>query len=147
VTKDNIYATLLEDINDLYVCGNVCELDHELSTWETAVCTVQALATSYSVAEYEAQKPHILTGNFTSHLDWETDEEIKKVYDGKPTTDYGDNTADCFIQLEFKDEQVGILDAAKIFINNLATNKAPFLGNLVLQGNDGVEGSDWIDIW
>ena len=147
VTKDNIYATLLEEINDISVCGNPCELDHDKSNAQQAVCTVASLSTTYSVAEYDIQSPHILTGNFTSQLDWETDEEIKKVYDGKPTTRYGNTASDCYLQLELKDEHVGVLDSAKIFINDLNTNKTPFNGNLVLQGNDGGEGSEWVDIW
>ena len=140
VTKANIFATLSETGNDLTVCGNVCTLVASKSDNSKAVCTIPSLTTVYSANQYTIVKPGSITGTWSASAA----DQAAKVHDGKLTADYTDSGASCFIQVQFKDEHVGVLDAVKFFIDNLATSKAPFKDNLKLQGYDG---SAWIDIW
>lgn len=37
-------------------------------------------------------------------------------------------STNCWIELDFPDNEVGVLDNVKILINNLNTTKAPFAG-------------------
>ena len=41
-------------------------------------------------------------------------------------SEYTDPAAGCWIELAVLDGHVGVLDSAKILINNLPTNKTPF---------------------
>lgn len=140
VTKANIFATLSETGNDLTVCGNVCTLVTAKSDNSKAVCSVPSLTTVYSAKQYSIVKAKALTGTWTASAA----DQAAKVHDGKLTADYTDSSTSCFIQVQFKDEHVGVLDAVKFFIDNLNTSKAPFKGALKLQGYDG---SAWKDIW
>lgn len=52
ITKNNIYATLLETGNSIAVCGNVCPIDKTQSDITKAVCKLPSLATTYSAMTY-----------------------------------------------------------------------------------------------
>ena len=59
--------------------------------------------------------------------------------------DMSDSTgSDCYFQIQYKENHVGVLDEAKFFINNL-TDKDPFVDNLVFQGSD--DGAEFTDLW
>ena len=65
VTKANVYASLLETGNSISVCGNVCSLVASKSEKDKAVCTLPALATSYSALTYKIVQSGLLTGTWT----------------------------------------------------------------------------------
>lgn len=60
--------------------------------------------------------------------------------------DLEDSTAtNCYFQVQYKENHVGVLDEVKFFINQL-TDKTPFIdGNLILQGSD--DGETFVDLW
>jgi len=52
-------------------------------------------------------------------------------------SDYSDTFANPWIEIDFPDTQVAVLDSVKVLINNLDTTKVPFAGVTKLQGFDG----------
>jgi hypothetical protein len=59
--------------------------------------------------------------------------------------DMEDSTStDCYFQVKYKQDHVGVLDEVKFFINQL-TDKTPFNGNLKFQGSD--DGTTFTDLW
>lgn len=68
---------------------------------------------------------------------------MTKVTDDIWPSEYTDGAANCWIELDFPDTQVGVLDSVKILINNLSTNKVPFAGVTKLTGFDG---TNFVDI-
>ena len=59
--------------------------------------------------------------------------------------DMTDSTAtDCYFQIQYKPDHVGVLDEVKFFINQL-TDKTPFNGNLKFQGSD--DGTTFTDLF
>jgi hypothetical protein len=48
VTANNIFATLKEPGNGIYICGNLCTLDDTQSDSTKAVCILPSLPTTYS---------------------------------------------------------------------------------------------------
>ena len=70
--------------------------------------------------------------------------QLPKLYDDKNLIDYTDATAEaCSFQVQYKENHVGVLDEAKIFINNLL-DKKPFIGSKFQGSNDG---KTWTDLW
>lgn len=68
VSMDNIYATLQEPGNGIYVCGNLCPLDASQSDSTKAVCLLPPLATTYSASTYKIVSSGVLTGTWTGSL-------------------------------------------------------------------------------
>lgn len=68
--------------------------------------------------------------------------QLANVYDEVWPTEYTDPSANCWIEIDFPDTQVAVLDNVKILINNLSTTKAPFAGVTKLQGFDGTQYVD-----
>lgn len=124
VTKANIYQTLLETGNSITVCGNVCPLDATKSDATKAVCTLPPLATTHSASTYKIVEASTLSGSWTGSVP----AEVTKVTDGNWISEYTDPNANCFIELDFPDTQVGVLDSVKILMNNINTDKTPFNG-------------------
>ena len=59
--------------------------------------------------------------------------------------DMSDSTSEnCYFQIQYKDNHVGVLDEVKFFINRLI-DKTPFEDNLVFQGSD--DGTTFVDLW
>ena len=59
--------------------------------------------------------------------------------------DMNDSTAtDCYFQIQYKENHVGVLDEVKFFVNKLI-DKSPFVDNLVFQGSD--DGQTFTDLW
>lgn len=133
ITKSNVFASLKEPGNNVSVCGNICELDESASNSSRAVCKVPALATTYSVNQFKIKQPQLIEGAWTGSVA----AQVSKVTDGVWPSEYTDPNANCWIEIDFPDTQVGVLDQVKILINNLSTTKAPFAGVTKLQGFDG----------
>jgi len=85
---------------------------------------VPALATTYSVNTFKINNVGLLAGSWTGSVQT----EVYKVSDGVWPTEYKDANANCWIEIDFPDTQVGVLDNVKILINNLSTDKTPFAG-------------------
>lgn len=145
VTAAGLYATLKESSTDsIDVCGNVCAIDDEASTADTVSCTLPLLASAYSASNYEVVSEDVLhSGTWTGTA---SDEELAKLVNGKNIIDVIDSTSsDCYFQIQYKENHVGVLDEVKFFINKL-TNKTPFSGgNLIFQGSD--DGTTFTDLW
>ena len=59
--------------------------------------------------------------------------------------DMEDSTStDCYFQIQYKENHVGVLDEVKFFVNTLI-DKNPFDGNLKFQGSD--DGVTFDDLW
>jgi hypothetical protein len=55
-----------------------------------------------------------------------SDSELAKLIDGKNMVDMSDSTSsNCYFQIQYKENHVGVLDEVKFFINRLY-NKSPF---------------------
>lgn len=106
------------------ICGNPCVLDDSKSNQNKAVCTVPALATTFSASTYKIKEASVLSGTWTAKVAT----EVSKLTDNIWPTEYTDSGANCWIELAFPDTQVGVLNSVKILINNLSTTKAPFAG-------------------
>lgn len=133
IISDNLYESLKLDGNRVEVCGNVCELDHENSSGTQAVCLTPALATTHSASTYQISDVGVVHGKWTGSVQVEVD----KVTDGVWATEYTDPAANCWIEIDFPDTQVAVLDNVRILINNLDTTKVPFADVTKLQGWDG----------
>jgi hypothetical protein len=138
ITKANIFATLKEVGNQITVCGNPCALVDGKSDATKAVCNLPALATTYSASTYKINQAGLISGTWTGSVA----AQVTKVTDGVWPSEYTDPSANCWIELDFPDSQVGVLDNVKILINNLDTTKAPFTGVTKLQGFDGTQYVD-----
>lgn len=74
-----------------------------------------------------------------------SDTELAKLIDNKNMIDMQDSTSsNCYFQIQYKENHVGVLDEVKFFVNTL-TDKTPFVGNLVFQGSD--DGVTFTDLW
>ena len=74
-----------------------------------------------------------------------SDAELAKLIDTKNMIDMNDDTtSDCYFQIQYKDNHVGVLDEVKFFVNKLI-DKSPFENNLVFQGSD--DGVTFTDLW
>ena len=106
-------------------------------------CTLPLVSTAYSASTFEIVTEGILhAGTWTGTA---SDTELAKLIDGKNMIDMTDSTSsNCYFQIEYKENHVGVLDEAKFFINRLV-DKTPFVGNLVFQGSD--DGVTFTDLW
>lgn len=132
VTKNNLFATLLEPQNRLEVCGNVC-IPNSKSDPTKVVCDLPALASVYSANTYKITQSGVLNGSWTASVP----SQIENVKDGNWQSEFTDPVSNCFIEMAFPDGQVGILDSSKILINSVPADKKPFINTLKLQGWDG----------
>ena len=66
----------------------------------------------------------MITGTWTGSVPAQVD----NVLDDMWGSEYVDPNKNCFIELDFPTGQAGVLDTAKIIINNLNTNKTPYSG-------------------
>ena len=74
-----------------------------------------------------------------------SDEELARLIDGVNMIDMSDSTkSNCYFQIQYKENHVGVLDEVKFFINQLTT-KVPFNNELVFQGSD--DGTTFTDLW
>jgi hypothetical protein len=139
MTANNLYATLKEAGNSVTMCGNKCLLSASDSDSSKAVCMTPALSTTFSSTNYKiGTKGTIKEGIWTSSA---SATEVNKVSDDKWPTEFTDTSATPFIELAFVDDHVGVLDAVKIFINDLL-DKTPFIGTKL----QGYNGSSYVDI-
>jgi hypothetical protein len=132
-----------EHDNRIEVCGQRCEIDASASDATQATCVVPPIATAYSADNFEI----VTADNVFTHTEAVTAsamDQLANLFDGNNLNDYVDSSASCFVEAQFKDSYVGVLDSIKFFINNLYDN-APFVGNLVLQGSN--DGSTYDDLW
>lgn len=123
------------------VCDNKCELDVDASSGSSAVCSLPALATTYSAANFDLARPSELSVTWTG-----TGSMLSALNDGINIQDSQDSTASgCFAQVDARAGYTFALDEVKIFLNDL-NDKAPFTdGNLILQGSN--DGSTFVDIY
>ena len=130
VSAVGLTASLIDSAtNSIDVCGNPCVINAEESDADQLTCTLPYVSTAYSASNFEIVTQGILhDGTWTSTA---SDAELAKVIDGKNMIDMIDSTSsDCFIQIQYKENHVGVLDEVKFFINRLV-DKSPFEGNLV----------------
>lgn len=146
ITSAGLLTTLKDSKTDqIDMCGNPCVIDESTSTADAVTCTTPTLATAYSASTYNVVTPGILhDGTWTGTVN--SDEELAKLIDVNNMNDLTDSTAtDCYFQVQYKDNYVGVLDEAKFFITRL-TNKTPFTGgNLIFQGSN--DGATFTDLW
>lgn len=120
------------------ICGNECVLDASASDATQATCRTPPLVTTYSASTYSISSAGLIHGTWTGS----NPTSVDKVHDNVWLSDYTDTAANPWIEIDFPDTQVAVLDSVKILINNL-TNKVPFVGDTKLQGFDG---SAYVDI-
>ena len=146
MTSTGLFATLKDSTTDkIEVCGNTCVVDDSASDADKVVCKLPYLSTSYSASTYEIVKNDVIhAGTWTGTA---PDAEIKKLIDGKNMIDMVDSTAtDCYFQIAYKPDHVGVLDEVKFFVNRMtSTNKVQIADNLVFQGSN--DGSTFTDLW
>jgi len=130
VTAAGLLTTLKDSPTDkIDVCGKPCVIDEANSSADAVQCTLPLVATAYSASTYDIVTEGTLhDGTWTGTA---AAEEIAKVTDGKNMIDLVDSTAtDCYFQVQYDENVVGVLDEAKFFISRL-TDKDPFVGNLI----------------
>jgi len=129
ITKDNLFASLKESGNQIQVCGNVCKLDESLSDLTKAVCIVPPLATTHSTQAYRISEPGLITqGVWTGNAQ----ASIPALLDDNWQSEYTSLSKAPWIEVDFPDLQVAVLDSMKVFIKYLPTTKIPFAGNTKL---------------
>ena len=145
VTAASLTATLVGSTTDyIDVCGNKCAIDEANSDSSQLTCTLPYVSTTYSASNYDIVTKGLLhDGTWTGTA---SDAELAKLIDNNNIVDMTDSTAaDCYAQVQYKPNHVGVLDEAKIFINKL-TNKTPLIGgNLIFQGSN--DGTTFTDLW
>ena len=144
VTAPGLTASLLDSpTNYIDVCGNRCEIDASSSNADTTTCKLPLVSTAYSASNFEiVTQGMIHDGTWTGTA---SDAELAKLTDGKNMVDMEDDTAtDCYFQIQYKENHVGVLDEVKFFVNKLI-NKTPFVGNFKFQGSD--DGVTFDDLW
>ena len=101
------------------------------------------VSTAYSAANFEIVKKGTLhDGTWTGTA---SAEELAKLIDTNNMNAVADSTAsDCYFQIQYKENHVGVLDEVKFFVNKLL-DKSPFSDNLVFQGSD--DGVTFTDLW
>lgn len=119
-------ALLAGGIMTIEVCGLPCEYDAANSDATSATCTMPPLATTYSASEYEIVQSAELDIDFTG-----TGDDMSVLSDGVNTIDSSDSSSsDCVVQADAQSGNTFILDAVRIFFNQI-DNKSPFIdGNL-----------------
>lgn len=105
-------------------------------------CTLPHVATAYSAAQFEVVSAGLLhDGTWTGTA---SDTELAKLIDGKNMIDMQDSNTECYFQVQYKENHVGVLDEVKFFINEMI-DKSPYVGSLIFQGSDN--GVDFTDLW
>ena len=109
--------------NNLTVCENVATLSKD-STAETAKLVLPAVSTVYSDTSFGIQtlhnlKPFKLSSTGTTH---------DMLFDGDLFSMHTDNTADCKIDMEFREGYIGILEKVKYYLA-VNRNKATYYVN------------------
>ena len=143
VTGAGLTATLTAagTKDEIDVCGEPCVIDTAASNHAKVVCSLPLAQTIYSVKNYKVAEPGTMhIGTWTGTADAK---EIPKLTDDKNLIDYTDATAECSFQVQYKKDHVGVLDEAKLFINNLL-DKTPYVGAKFEGSNDG---SAWTTLW
>ena len=144
VTGAGLTASLLDsEENYIDVCGNRCEIDSTSSNADSATCKLPYVSTAYSASNFEiVTQGMIHDGTWTGTA---SDEELAKLIDQKNMIDMIDETStDCYFQIQYKENHVGVLDEVKFFVNQLI-DKSPFDGNFKFQGSD--DGVTFDDLW
>ena len=144
VTAAGLTASLTDsETNQIDVCGNPCVINADESDADQVTCTLPYVSTAYSATEFEIVTQGILhDGTWTGTA---SDEELAKLIDTKNMIDMIDATSsECYFQVQYKENHVGVLDEVKFFINRLV-DKSPFEDNLVFQGSD--DGVTFTDLW
>ena len=132
---DGLAASLAANPNNyIGICGNRCVFDPLLSDDTQATCTVPALTTTYSAANFYLQAGGILTGTWTGTA---SASELGKVNDGSLDSSIADPTSSgCYVQLELQAGRKGVLELFKFFVNDSQLGRQK--GSLTLKGsNDG----------
>ena len=96
VTSAGLFATLKDSSADsISVCGRTCEIDDAASDADQVTCKLPFLSTAYSASTYEIVTSDVIhAGTWTGTA---SDDELKKLTDGKNPDDYTDSTAsDCY---------------------------------------------------
>jgi len=137
ISGPGITASLLEPNNRVEVCGNICKLDIQSDNTK-AVCILPPLSTTYSAANFEIGGAGLIQGKWSGSVPL----EVPKITDGVWPSEYNDPNANCWLEIDFPDTQVAVLDNVKVLINNLNTLKTPFAGVTKLQGWDGAQYVD-----
>jgi hypothetical protein len=107
------------------------------------VCILPYVSTAYSATEYEIVTVGVLHDGTWSGT--ASDAELARLLDDKLMIDMVDDTSsNCYFQIKYKENHVGVLDEVKFFINDLL-DKTPFVGNLVFQGSD--DGDTFTDLY
>ena len=143
VTANGLTSTLKGSTTDkIDVCGRSCVMDEAASDALKVVCKLPLVATTYSYSNYKVvSSGQLHDGTWTGTA---TATELAKLIDGTNTIDMVDSTAsDCYFQVAYKTDHVGVLDEAKFFVNSLL-DKTPFVG-LKLQGSN--DGTTFTDLW
>lgn len=129
VTKKHLLATLNSSkTNHISVCGSVCYPDLALSDIDKVVCNLPSLPSVYAYNNYKIVTPGVLKGTWTAS----EPSQIPLISDGNWGTEFKDAKTNCFIELSFPDGQVGILDSAKILLNDVPNDKKPYINILKL---------------
>lgn len=144
ITSDGLTSTLTDsETNYVDVCGNNCVVDSDASNADQTTCTLPVVSTAYSASTFEIVKEGKLhDGTWTGTA---SDEQLAGLIDGLNMIDMEDGTStDCYFQIQYKENHVGVLDEVKFFVNTLI-DKNPFDGNLKFQGSD--DGVTFDDLW
>jgi len=132
ISGPRITASLLEPNNRVEVCGNICKLDIQSDNTK-AVCRLPPLSTTYSAANFQIGGAGLIQGKWSGSVPL----EVPKITDGVWPSEYNDPNANCWLEIDFPETQIAVLDNVKVLINNLNTLKTPFAGVTKLQGWDG----------
>lgn len=128
--------------NSVTVCNQRCEIDLDASDADNAKCTLPALMTTYSAAQFEMAEAANISGTWTGSG---SSSELAKLNDGKNLDDYSDSSTPCYYQISADDSYVFQVDEVKVFINNLL-DRTPYDANLRLQGSDQAQET-WTDLY
>lgn len=123
IGAQGLTATLMSSTdNTVEVCGTQCVLDESISTADVAVCVVPSLATTYSVEQFKITESHDLSGKVFPADSVLQDDDVQ--------TDHTATAAECTFGMTFKQDHVGVLDEAKVFIGFM-TDKTHYVNNLI----------------
>ena len=101
-------SLLNSEVNSIDVCGNTCVVDEDASDSLFVTCTLPHIVTAYSASEYDVMVPGSLhSGTWTGTA---SDDELAKLVDGINTVDMEDSNTDCYFQVQYKENHVGVLD-------------------------------------
>jgi hypothetical protein len=85
--------------------------------------------TKYSVENFGVAKPHVLSGIVTS-----LPTGGQSAFDGVPSTQFkSTNTNNCYVQVQFENSKIGVLNKVKYFMNRMSNKQVDFVGFLHFQ--------------